>query len=124
MNLTVDIYGLTWRITNQSGLFRWPPLLAAATTIGSTTVFDSGLCPDQISLAHEWYHVSHTSWLRYLWSFTVGRIWSDQYWVIEERTANAYGAAHTNDPQFLRVAAQVRSIVPVNIPLVTITHTI
>ena len=122
MNIQVVVYGLSWRITNVSGLFRWPPLLAAATTMGSTTVFDSGLCPDSVSLAHEWYHVSHTSWLRYLWSFTIGRLWGDGYWKAEENNANLCGIARQNDPVFTRLAAQVRSIIPNNIPTCRIDH--
>ena len=120
MNIQTQVNGLDWTVRNDHPV--WPPLLAAATTIGHTTVFDSGLCPDSVSLAHEFYHVLHTSWLRYLVSVTIGRLWGSDYWRIEESSANLYGTAHMNDPAFIRLAAQVRSQIPSNIPEVRINH--
>ena len=120
MNIHTQINGLDWTVRNDHPI--WPPLLAAATTIGHTTVFDSGLCPDSVSLAHEWFHVSHTSWLRYLVSFTIGRLWGSDYWRLEESGANLYAINHQNDAPIRNLAAQVRSQVPSNIPLVTINH--
>lgn len=120
MNILWTVNGVSWRVRNDGPL--WPPLLAAATTIGHTTVVDSGICPDARSLAHEYCHVLNTSTLRYLVSCTIGRLWGDSYWQREESRANLYGVAHQNDRDILLLAAQIRSQIPTNIPTVTIDH--
>mgnify|MGYP003661848448 CR=1 FL=1 len=120
MKIQTTILGEPWTIRNDHPF--WPPLLAAATTIGQTTVFDSGLCPDSVALAHEWYHVAHTSWLRYVLSFTVGRLWGDDYWRHEESEANLSGQLHRFEPAFVALAAQIRAQIPASIPTVSINH--
>ena len=122
MNIHTQINGLDWTVRNDHPF--WPPLLAVATTIGSTTVFDSGICPDAISLAHEFCHRQFTSTFHYVLSFTIGRIWKDSYWKDQERLANLYAINHQNDAPIRALAAQVRSQIPSNIPLVTIDHPI
>jgi hypothetical protein len=122
MTFNFVVVGLPWTVKASNGIFSWPPLLAAATTYGHTTVYDSGICPDSVSLAHEWYHCVSTHWLRYALSFTIGRAWKDAYWRNEEIGANAYGAAHAADPIFVNCAHQVRVATPANIETVTLSH--
>lgn len=117
MILNTSVVGVSWRIVIPSGF----PRISVATTLDHTTRFQGGGCPDSVSLAHEFYHVLHTSWLRYLLSYTLGRLWGDSYWRDEENDANHYGAMHETDADFLAIATQIRGQFP-DWPTVRITH--
>lgn len=106
------INGQDWTI--YSGGFHFPPRLAAATTWASHTIFDPSLCPDSISLGHEWHHTQTTNDFLYAISFTIGKLWNDSYWKNEEIAANQYGLAHKNDPIFVTLAAQMRKDIPLS----------
>lgn len=123
MNFETLMGGIYWRIKNPSnGPFSWPPLLSYATTIGHTTVFQGNICPDVISLGHEFFHVQHTNTLRYIFSFTIGRLWKDSYWRDQEAGANANGLAVQKDVAFVALAARIRGMIPASIPTVVVNH--
>lgn len=122
MTFTFTIQGVSWSV-RYGAFFGWPPCLAAATTMGrATAIKNNGYCPDAPSLAHEFHHVLTTSWLRYLCSYTIGRLWGDAYWRNEEIAANTYGAAHATDPDFVTAANTMHAAMPAGTMFETITH--
>lgn len=115
--MTAVVDGISWTILLGSGL---PRLFGAvATTIGRTTRFVSGICPDTVSLAHEFWHVQNTSTGKYVFSF----VFRTAYWKDQEIAANTFGAAHEADPVFVDIAKAVRLASPTSWPTVTISHT-
>ena len=122
---TFTIQGISWSVHYGWTLFSWPVLLAVATTLGASTVFkDNGNCPDAQSCAHEFYHVLHTSWTRYFFPYTVGRIWGSTYWHDEEAAADQYEIAHKNDLDFVNAAATIMAALPPGTRYETINHTL
>lgn len=123
MDLRTTIHSHAWQIkTPSESILSWPPLISMATTMGQAPTFSLQYCPDAESLGHELFHVEHTSWLRYLWSYTVGRIYGSKYWRAEENAANAYGAAHKNDADLIGLALQVRALYPASSPTAVYSH--
>ncbi len=123
MDLRTMIHGHPWRIkTPSESIFSWPPLISMATTMGQATTFTLQYAPDSQSLGHELFHVEHTSWVRYLLSISIGKLWGDSYWKTEEAGANAYGLAHKNDADLVALALQIRALYPASSPTATYDH--
>ena len=114
--------GVSYTVKCGSSLPKW--IGAAATTIGATIRVAPKYCPDAASLAHEYFHVVHTSWIHYLFSVTIGKLWGDKYWKNEETSANVYGGLHQKDPLFVGPASQIRLGLPAAWPTVTIKHSV
>lgn len=116
--ITYDTPTGKWKIS-AGGL-----LLSAMTTLGRHTRFNLTYCPDVSSWCHEYYHVIHTSWLRYAISYTIGRLWNDPYWKNEERAADAYQVDPANlaQPWLIALAADVRAKCPASSQTATINH--
>lgn len=118
MTFAFSIGGVPWTVIIPSGF----PRIAAATTLGATSRFEGNICPDVVSLGHEHYHAIHTSWIRYVISFTVGLLWGSSYWRDEETAANAAGAVASTNPELVGAAATLRATLPATWPTVTINH--
>lgn len=124
MTFSFRIQGIDWTVKYGGGLFGWPPRISISTTVGRSTVFvNNGNCPDAQSLAHEFCHVLNTSALRYLVSYTIGRLWRSTYWKDQEIQANTYEVAHKLDPAFVTAANTMMATMPKGTRFETITHT-
>ena len=121
MNFAFTVQGISWTITTDASMFSFPPRIAVATTWGSHTLIEPGIVPNAQSLGHEFYHVIHTNDILYAISWSIGRLWGNSYWKNEEIAADAYGAAHANDPDFVAAYTAIRAKYP-NLPVVLITH--
>jgi hypothetical protein len=118
MTFDFTVQGTAFRVIIPSGF----PRVAAATTIGHTVRFQGGGVPNDASLAHEYFHVLHTSWVRYLLSVTIGKLWGDGYADGQERAANAYQNDPANVALFAAAAAMLRAALPATWPTVRIEH--
>ena len=115
------VLGIEWKIVIDTNWYHIPFILAAATTYGKTTLFEVGLVPNAVALAHEYHHVLTTSWLRYVISYTIGKLWGSTYWKDEEISANAYGLANAGNPVFQAISDKIKADFP-SYPVVNINH--
>jgi hypothetical protein len=89
-------YSPSWRVPRYVVLpNHWLPTLLGsdATTIGNRILLRKGVTPSAYLLAHEYGHVLHTSWTRYVWS----RLTGGDYHGAEEVAAHAYATLYQAD---------------------------
>jgi hypothetical protein len=95
--LLIDLFVLTgandwspaWRDPGYTVVpTHWLPALlgSAAVTLGNRVFLKRAITPSAAGLAHEYYHVLHTSWVRYAWSRLTGGV----YHLEEEKGAAEY----------------------------------
>lgn len=116
------IHGKPYTVKTGAGRIGWPIRISVATTMGHSSAFEPGICPDVTSIGHENWHSENTNTLRYVWSFTVGRLYGSTYWKDQERAANQAGSVAHEDAELLAFAATIRAGVAASWPTATVTH--
>lgn len=117
---TSNIIGYPWTV--YIGGF-YPLRVALATTINESTYIKDKICPSFKTLKHEFYHRVNTSWIKYFLSWSIGRIWGDRYWKLQELRANDYALSnHQEDTALNVLTMHIRLKLPVNYITTTIDH--